>query len=265
MSRTTTLVLGLLTLARVGAAQVVANRTAAYLFPTDVRDARALWVNPAGPAVARSASVYAEVMAVHPTGGDTRVGQVTAGFGSRGLSFGYQYDDFDTGVGHTYRLGVAGASGPLAAGFVAAWYRGGANAWGYDLGFSYAAGRAVTIGATAANIGQPLVRGTPLDFAMIPGLTLTPLGPRLAVSALGRFGGASEGYAVGVRWNPPWRLGGALLARMDTDQDLATRGFAFGFAIGGQDQLGVVATTAHDLSRVDASSLSGVAVRQFTR
>jgi len=263
VSRATPLVLGLLALTRVGATQVVVNRSATYLFPTDVRDARALWLNPAGPAVTRSASVYADVTAVHPSGGATRFGQVTAGFGSRGLSFGYQYDDFDTGIGHTYRIGAAGASGPLAAGFVAAWYRGGTNAWGYDLGFAYAAGRTLTLGATAANIGQPVVRGVKLDFAMVPGLTLTPLGPRLAMSALGRFGGESEGYALGVRWNPPWSLQGTLLARMDTDQDLVTRGFAFGFAIGGHDQVGVVATTPRDVSRVDASSLYGVAIRQF--
>src|SRR6267378_3393876 len=46
---------------RLTAQQVAPNRAATYLFPTDVRDARAIWVNPAGLGLAREASVYAEV------------------------------------------------------------------------------------------------------------------------------------------------------------------------------------------------------------
>lgn len=265
MIRAVALGIGLLGVTSSGVTQVAANRSAAYLYPTDVRDARAVWINPAGAAVTRNASIYAEVMVLHPTDGESRLGQGSVGFGSRGLSLAYQYDDFDTGVGHTYRIGAAGASGSLAAGFAAAWYRGSANAWGYDLGLSLAVGRVLTIGATAANIGQPVVRGTALDFSVTPGVTVAPAGPRLELSALGRFGGASEGYALGLRWNLPWRLQGALLARVDTDQDLDARGFAFGLAIGGQDQIGLVATTPRELSSVDASSVYGIATRRLRR
>ena len=264
MTRLTMLAVGLLGMPQAGSAQVAANRTAEYLFQTDARDARALWVNPSGPAITRSASIFADVVVRHATDGASRLGQVTAGFSSRGLSFGYQYDDFDTAVGHTYRLGVAGASGSFAAGFASAWYRGGTSAWGYDVGASYVIGGRLVLGATAANIGQPVVRGTKLDFTLIPGITVMPLGRSVALSALGRFGGI-EGYALGLHWDMPWRVQSGLLARVDTDRSLDATAFTFGLSIGGRDQVGLVATTPRDLSRVDAASVYGVATRQFRR
>lgn len=265
MRRRAAIAIGLLAMANGGAAQAVSNRAADYLFQTDVTDARALWLNPAGPAIARNASIYADLVAANLGADSLRLAQVSAGFSSRGLAFGYQYDDLDTGVGHTYRVGAAGAAGALTAGFAAAWYRGGTNAWGYDVGATYVVGRRLVVGASAANIGQPLVRGTRLDFALIPGFTATPLGPALELSALGRFGGSADGYAIGLRWHLPATLRGALLARLDTDDQLELDRFAFGVAIGGQDQVGLVATTPRDVSRVDAASLYGVAIRQFRR
>ena len=50
---------------RIGAQQVP-NRATAYLFPTDVRDPRAVWVNPAGLGVLRDASIYAELSVGDP-------------------------------------------------------------------------------------------------------------------------------------------------------------------------------------------------------
>src|SRR5256885_15396889 len=102
------------------AAQVVPNRATAYLHPTDVRDARAIWVNPAGLAVQREASIYAELDVSNP-GSRGQLRQINAGFNARGLSLGYQRDVLDAGArGHTYRLGLAGASGGGAAGVGAA-------------------------------------------------------------------------------------------------------------------------------------------------
>src|SRR2546421_2380746 len=106
------------------APQVVPNRATAYLHPTDVRDARAIWVNPAGLAVQREASIYAELDVSNP-GSRGQLRQINAGFNARGLSLGYQRDVLDAGArGHTYRLGLAGASGGLAAGFAVAHYPG---------------------------------------------------------------------------------------------------------------------------------------------
>src|SRR5213076_3503367 len=110
--------------AHLSAQQVAPNRATGYLFPTDVHDARAIWVNPAGLAVLREASVYAE-LGVGDPGARGRLRQINAGFNSRGLSFGYQRDIFDNNVrGTTYRIGLAGGSGGLAAGAALTHYRG---------------------------------------------------------------------------------------------------------------------------------------------
>jgi len=242
------------------APQAAPNRATRYLFQTDVQDGRAVWVNPAGTAVTSSASVYGDVVVRGPDA-TTRLAQITAGFSSRGLTFGYQYDDFETGTGHTYRLGLAGASGALAIGAAAAYYRGNTSDWGYDVGAVLQAGPRVTLGATAANIGEPVVRGMRQEFAFVPGATLTPLGPALELSALGRLTGAGDGYSVGVRWHPPVAPGGAVFVRLDTDGDLRSTGFAFGLAIGRVDQAGLVLTTPRDLSSIEATSVYGVAGR----
>lgn len=244
------------------AGQTAPNRAAADLFPTDGRDVRALWVNPAGTGTDRGASVFADVVVRDAEPGGPELGQLSAGFGSRGLSFGYQYDDLGAVRGHTWRVGVTGSSGPLAVGFAAAWYRGAANDWGYDVGVTYRARASVVLGMTAANIGQPVVRGVRQEFAAVPGLTLTPFGPSFALSALARVGGL-DGYALGARWHAPLRVPLALAARVETDADLRGRGLAFGVALGGRDQLGLLATTDAGADRIEAVSAFGVASRRF--
>lgn len=246
--------------AAAAAAQVAPNRATRYLFQTDVLDGRAVWVNPAGTAVTPLASVYGDLVMGAPDDAN-RLAQISAGFSSRGLTFGYQYDDFETGVGHTYRLGLAGASGPLAIGAAAAYYRGGTKDWGYDVGAMFRAGGGVMLGVTAANIGEPVIRGLRQELTFIPGATVTPFGPVLEVSALGRLGGDAESYSVGARWRPPLSFRSALFVRLDADSDFRTTGFAFGLAIGGQDQAGLVLTTLDDLASVEATSLYGVATR----
>src|SRR5437867_3929369 len=124
--------------ADLSAQQVAPNRANSYLFPTDVHDARAVWVNPAGLGVSREASVYAEISVSDP-GARGRLRQINAGFNSRGLSLGYQRDILDNGArGTTLRLGLAGGAQGLAAGFDIARYSGnGVNATGWDIGVSY--------------------------------------------------------------------------------------------------------------------------------
>jgi len=248
------------------AAQVAPNRAATYLHPTDVRDARAIWVNPAGLGVLREASVYAEVSVSKP-GARGRLEQLNAGFNARGLAFAYQRDQFDSGErGHTYRIGLAGAAEALAAGAAIAHYRGtGAKATGWDLGATYHWRPSVTVGAVVANIGQPDVRGVELPLTMIPGVTLRPLGGvALSAQALATTDSVAA-YAFGLAWRAG--LGGGrwpleVIARLDTDGGLRRGAFAFGISIGGQDRVGVIATTPGDVSGIEAASIYGVATRK---
>ena len=106
----------LLPLVSGAAAQAVPNRTTLYLYPTDVMDTRALWVNPAGLPRIMEASVHLDLTVGDPGAGG-RLRQMTAGLTSRGFSFGYQRDVFDGGVrSHTYRFGFAAGKRRLSAG-----------------------------------------------------------------------------------------------------------------------------------------------------
>ena len=256
--------------AHLSAQQVAPNRSATYLFPTDVRDARAIWVNPAGLGLSREASVYAEVGVGDP-GAHGRLRQINAGFNSRGLSLGYQKDYFDNGVrGSTLRLGLAGGTQGLAAGFDIARYSGsGANATGWDIGIVYAALSQLTVGVVAANLGQPIVRGLRQPFTFIPGLTWHPRPvPAIAVSTDARLTRDSiESYAFGLAWrtsNTSSRWPIEIIARLDTDKGLRRGGFALGLSIGGENRFGAVASAPGDVSQIDELSVYGLVAREAT-
>lgn len=249
------------------AGQVAPNRAVAYLHPTDVQDARALWVSPAGLGVSREASVHLDVTVDRP-GAAGRLRQVTLGFNSRGLSFGYQRDVFDGGVrGHTYRLGLAGRSEALAAGVATAYYRGDTEATtGWDVGVLYRAGSPLAVGGVISNLGQPVVRGVRQRVTYVPGATVRPFGPQAAFSVHGRFTSDQVlSYSFGVRWSWGTRLPVELAARLDTDHAFRRAAFAFGLSAGRQDVLGVILTTPGDVTTVDAASLYGLASRRMAR
>ena len=247
------------------AQQVAPNRATAYLFPTDVQDVRALWVNPAGLGVQREASIYGELLVTDP-GALGQLRQINAGFNARGLSVGYQRDNLDDGVrGHTYRLGLAGGSGRLAAGGAMAIYRGtDAKATGWDVGVTYTAHKSLNTALVVANIGQPVVRGLQQRMTYIPGLTWSPVGG-LGFSTDVRITPDSvASYAFGLSW----RSGSAgkwpveVITRLDTDGDLRRGAFVFGLSLGGQDRFGAIGTMPGDVSRVDGVSLYGLASRE---
>lgn len=248
------------------AQEVASNRATAYLHPTDVRDARALWVNPAGLGVLRDASVYAELAVQDPTSGDARLRQLSVGFNSRGLAFAYQRDVFDGGRrGHTYRLGLAGASKGLAAGAAMALYRGDTKGTGWDFGVAYTleGATALTVGGVIANVGQPVVRGLEQRLTFVPGATWRPLGPAAGFSIHARITPDSVlSYAFGLSWQGS---GGkfpiGLLARLDTDGGARRTAFTIGISIGGPDRVGLVVSAPGDVSGVDAASLYGVSTR----
>lgn len=247
------------------AQEVAPNRAAAYLHPTDVRDARALWVNPAGLGVLRDASVYAEI-AVQDPGARGRLRQLNAGFNSRGLAFAYQRDLFDGGRrGYTYRFGLAGGSKGLAVGGAMALYRGDTRGTGWDVGALYTfEGRvALTVGGMIANIGQPMVRGLEQRLTYVPGATWRPLGPAAALSVHARITpDAVISYAFGVSWQGSGgRFPLGVLARLDTDAGLRRGAFALGISLGGPDRVGTVISTPGDVSGVNAASLWGLSTR----
>jgi hypothetical protein len=243
------------------AAQAVPNRAAAYLHPTDVADARAIWVNPAGLAGITAASVYLDLTTDHP-GSRGTLGQVSLGFDSHGLGFSYQRDAFGGGArSHAYKVGLASGNGVLAAGFDLALNGGDSHGTAWDVGLTYRPNTMLRVGGAVLNIGEPTVLGVKTPVTFVPGVTIEPpgLAGRGALSAHARVTtSAVQGYALGVRI-AFGRVG--TLARIDTERGLRRTGFAFGLSIGGQDLVGAVATTPGDLSTVDRASLYGVSTR----
>jgi hypothetical protein len=247
-------------------AQVVPNRTTRYLDPSDVSDARAVWVNPAGLARFEETSLHLDLTVADP-GAAGRLRQLTLGVNSRGLSFGYQRDLFaDGGRGDTYRVAFAAGHAGLAAGGAAALYRGGTTGTGWDLGILYDWTPSVALAAVIQNIGRPVVRGITLPVTYVPGATVRLLDARAALSATSRLTSAGVlGYSLGARaalTDTP-RLPLALVARIDTDRALHGAGFAFGLSLGAPDFAGLLATTPGDLGRIDALDLYGVSTRRF--
>jgi len=248
------------------AQEVAPNRATAYLHPTDVRDSRALWVNPAGLGVQREASVYAEIAVQDPGTAGGRLRQLSAGFNSRGLAFAYQRDVFDGGRrGHTYRVGLAGGSKRLSAGAAIALYRGDTKGTGWDIGalYIFEGPAALTVGGVIANIGQPVVRSLAQRLTYIPGATWRPLGPAAALSLHARITPDSVmGYACGLSWQGSGgRFPIGVLARLDTDGGLRRGALSVGISIGGPDRVGMVLSTPGDVSGVDAASLWALSTR----
>jgi hypothetical protein len=256
-----------------GAAQVVPNQATRYLHPTEVSDARALWVNPAGLGRVEEASVQLDLTVGDP-GAKGRLRQFSFGLNSRGLSFGYQRDLFDGGVrGSTYRLGFGADHAGLAVGAVAALYRGGSSSSGWDVGVVYDWTPALTVGGVIEAIGQPHVRDSTLRVTYVPSATLELGGGRgrgggVAFSGLGRFtADGAQGYAFAVRaaLRQESSLPVGLVARLDTDHALHRAGFAFGLSLGGPDVAGVIALASADLGHLDALGLYGVSTRRMSR
>lgn len=264
-SRAVGLSLALFLVATNSFAQAAPNRATRYLFPTDVTDARALWVNPAGLGAFPEASINLDVTVGDP-GSNGKLRQLTFGFNSRGLSFGYQRDMYSDGQqGHTYKLGIASGQAGLAAGLTGALYRGAGSGTGWDVGLRYDVTEGLIVGAAIQNIGGPHVHDSTLRVTYVPSATLL-LGHQVGLSALSRLtSDGAEGYAFGARGTlgAGWKLPIGLLARLDTDHSLRRTGFVFGVSLGGEDGAGLVATTPGDVSKIDALSLYGVSTRRF--
>jgi hypothetical protein len=248
-------------------AQAAPNTVARYLHPTDVSDARALWVNPAGLGRFPEASVHLDLTVGDP-GANGRLRQLTLGLNSRGLSLGYQRDLFSGPRGHTYRVGYAVGRAGLAAGFATALYRGGTSSTGWDVGILYEWMPALSVGGVIQNIGRPVVRDSTLRITYVPSATLQLAGRRIVLSVLSRLmSHRVAGYGFGLRGElrSGTSLPIGLLARLDTDGSLRRGGFAFGVSLGREDAAGLVATTPGDVRGIDALSLYGVSTRRFTR
>jgi len=249
------------------AAQIAENRSVAYLTPSDAADGRALWLNPAGLAARPEASIYAH-FSVRDPGAQGQLGQITAGFNARGLSFGYQGDEFGGGQsGRTYRIGFGTSAKGLALGLAFSMYRVDTKGTGWDVGGRYEISSPLTLALVVRNVGQPLVRGLPLHVQTVPAATLALADHHVVFSGVATFteDDAFAGYTISAGGS--FRLGVPLgaLARLDLNRDFERSRVTFGVTVGVQNLVGLLATTPGDVSRISTADIYGVVSRIATK
>jgi len=244
---------------------VAPNRASAEGTPSDLVDARALWVNPAGLAVTPEASLHLGLSG-SPLGSGGRLRQATFSLDSRGVGFGYQHDVFSGSVGDTYRAAIAAGRPGLSGGLALALYRGNTKATGWDAGLVVTERPGLALAGVLANIGHPVVRGLEQPTTLVPSATFHPIGSLLSVSGLGRLTADSAlGFAATASLVTQGRTRLGVSFRIDWDRAFRRTGFTFGLSLGGPDRVGVVASTMTGTSGLAAGDLYGVSTRSSSR
>ena len=162
--------------ARPAAAQLYPALAQRYLLTTDVRDERAIWVNPAGLARRIGASLAADVTAERDAGA-RRVAQFGVSFLSRNLGFGWKRDRYPGGTGaSTYAVGAGMGDDALSAGVLRRWNQGGQGSW--DFALRGHATATLDLSLVWRDVGSPLVRDTVYRSRFVPAAGLRLAGGR---------------------------------------------------------------------------------------
>ncbi len=255
------------------AGQAFQSRSEDYLFTTLANDARALWVNPAGLAVVREASIMAEIVLSQPDTGNVRVSQWMAGFNSRGVSVGYQQDRLEDGPSNKHlRIGLARPFRGGAAGIDLGLYWSDVNDRGIGAGVIYSFLPSVYTSVVLRDIGQPWVRGVKLPATGVLGLAwsapenaLQLAGELVAQNRLNGTTGVDMSYRAGARITTPKPIPIAAIAAVNFGSDFVMDRFFIGLAIGGTRRLVLGGTfLSGSSSGPDVGSITGVASNRQT-
>lgn len=253
-------------------AQYRAARSLDYGFVATAQDVRALWVNPAGLSTIIEASVMGELSLERPLGRDLRIGQLSAGFNSRGLSFLYQRDRFpeDSISGSTFRVGVGYALARFTIGAAAALYRGGVSQTGVDIGLRFPRYGPVALAAVVRNIGRPFVRDSLLRLQGVAGASWRGMQGVVELAGEARAteratSGYNVGFAVGAKVQTRGRLPLGVLGALDLGNNFRIDRWSVGLIIGGPNR-GVITGTVYPTpgsAHLQTISLTGLAVRVY--
>jgi hypothetical protein len=229
-------------------AQLLPVRSRDYLFLTNVSDARALWVNPAGLAIVPEASLLAELTFERIAGDPIRVGQFAVGFNSRGFSLGYQRNRLvgekpvgilRTGMGVPFHGGSLG----LAASRVS---QDTSSSYELDVGIVFVPSVLLQMGLAVRHIGRAEVRSAQLPVTTVGGVQLTTslLQVSLETAAAERLAPGESGFdfahRAGVQVAVANRLPVTAIGTIDLGSNLHIDRFNIGVAIGGTRQVTTV-------------------------
>lgn len=251
--------------------QAVAPRSLDYLFLATVSDARAIWVNPAGPATVPTASVLGELVFDRAETENARLAQWTAGLSSRGISFAYQRDRIlNDEANQAFRVAAALPFRRGGVGIAFTFYNSDETTRGVDLGVRYRALREVELGAVIRHVGRPVVRTVELPLTFALGGGWYPIPSVLEIAGETSFAERSgvSGYDV------TYRLGANVVARTSRVPVGAFAAFelggegsdrwALGIQVGGLYR-GLLAVSGAGSASVNRMSLTGLAIRALTR
>lgn len=209
-------------------AQVLPAKPARYLLTTEVDDARALWVNPAGLARRLEASIGADVGADRFASGAVQLSQYGATIASRGLALSWVHDRYpgDTTV-NAYAIGFGLGDEQFSGGVTRRWYRGLVDFAAWDVGLRAATANGLQLSVVGRGFGSPLPDST-YRPTVVPGASVTLLDGAVQLGA--------EWEVATHRWqSQEIRAGGtvslgrafALALRADLAPDLKRRRIVF--------------------------------------
>ena len=206
------------------AAQVLPAQPARYLLTTEVEDARALWVNPAGLARRLEASIGVDAGADRFANGSVRLSQYGATIASRGLAVSWIHDRYpgDTTV-NAYAVGFGLGDERFSGGVTRRWYRGQVSFASWDIALRGATAGGMQLSLVGRGLGSPLPDST-YRPTVVPGASVTLLEGAVHVGAEWELA-TSKWRSQEVRAGGTASLGGALALtlRADLAPDLKRR------------------------------------------
>jgi hypothetical protein len=220
----------------VAAAQSFVPQPQLYMLSTDAGDARALWVQPAGLARSREASIAAFVTGNNYPGG-MQVGQYGATIASGVLAFGWQHDRYSDSVSsNAFVVGLAGGTPLFSVGLDRRFYSGTNTKGGsWDIGGRYILTPMLEASLVVRDLSSPVIVGDTIFSTLVPGVAIQLLRGRLRAGAdweIVTKGWASSAVRFGVTASLPANL--ALNVRGEFSGKLSARGVAVGLTWNGR-------------------------------
>jgi len=255
------------------AQEIRSSRTAQYLFVTNVADARALWLNPAGLGALPEASLFGEFV-LDRTNGSTRLGQWNVSFNSRGFSAGYEKNMFESDSSYSVlRLGTGIPFPGGAFGFsLSSYFQPGPNSRAASVGIMWSPMMSVTLGGVFQNIGRPVINATKLPLALRGGAQwsglagmLNLMGEAIAVEVLGDTGFDFSGRG-GLSFQLRTKVPVTFLGVAEFGSTFRVDRWQMGLSIGGRSNVTLIGTavTRDDIVQFDTFSATGVSSNMLT-
>lgn len=164
-------------------AQVLPAQPARYLLASEVDDARALWINPAGLARHLEASIGADVGVDRFSGDTMQLSQYGLTVASRGLAASWIHDRYPSGKFlNGYAVGFGLGSEEFSGGLSRRWYRGLVAFSAWDVALRAATPGGLQLSIVGRGFGSQLP-DTSLRPTLVPGASVALLDGAVHVGA----------------------------------------------------------------------------------